>query len=220
MERKEKILIVGCGEHARMAIDTIEDQSKYIVHGLVTNVDSELGLKISGYEVVCLEKDLKGYINDNPDITGYFLGVGVSSGNMKLRYKIYSELDKILKPVNIIHPTAIISKRAKIGLGNLFEAFTKVANDAVIGDHCIVCSFTAINHDQKVGDNVLIGCNVSMAGKNTGSHSIISDGSSIAFKKSVGVNCILGDGTLVTKDVPDNVIFLGNPGKVVRENEW
>ncbi|MCT4616243.1 MAG: hypothetical protein N4A49_15400 [Marinifilaceae bacterium] len=219
MENNREILIIGCGEHARTVIDNIEQQNKYKIHGLVTNDINELHAKIHNYNVVCLEENLDNYLCDHPYITRYFLGVGVSSGDMKLRQKIYSKLDLILESVNIIHPTAIISKYAKLGKGNLFEAYSKVANDVTIGNHCIVYSFTAINHDQEIGDNVLIGCNVSMAGKNVGSHTIISDGSSISFKKSVGSNTIIGDGTLITKNIPDNVICYGNPAKIIRNNE-
>lgn len=216
---RKEIIIIGCGEHSKTVIDNVEQQNKYKIHGLVTNEESELDLKIYGYSVVCMENDLELYLSEHPEVEGYFLGVGVSSGDMKLRYRIYSKIDVFLDAVNIIHPTAVISTHSKIGKGNIFEAYTKVANDVVIGNHCIFYSFTAINHNQQIGDNVLIGCNVSMAGKSVGSHTIISDGSSIGFKKNVGRNCILGDGTLVTKDIPNNVIAYGNPAKIIRENE-
>lgn len=217
---KDKIIIIGCGEHACTVIDNVEQQDKYEIHGLVTNVDKELQNKIHGYDVVCLEKDLEQYLKDNKEIKGYFLAVGVCSGSMKQRYNCYSKIDRLINPVNIIHPTALISKYAKIGKGNLLEAYTKVANDVILGNHCIIYSFTAINHNQTVGDNVLIGCNVSLSGKNIGSHTIVADGSSISFKKSVGDNCILADGTLVIKDIPNNSIVVGVPAKIIRENEW
>ncbi len=51
----------------------------------------------------------------------------------------------------------------------------------------------------KIGDDVWIGANVVItAGVNVGSHSII------------------GAGSIVTKDIPDNAIVGGNPAKVIR----
>lgn len=213
---KEKILLLGCGEHARMVIDNIEDEGRYEIFGLTTNSTEELGQKIAGYDVICMDEEIDRVFSENPDITGYFLGVG----NMRARKMLYEKLDATYKAVNIIHPAATISKHAKIGVGNIFEAYTKVANGVNLGSHCIVNSFSAINHDQIIENNVLIAGNVSMAGKKIGENTIIADGSSIGFKRNVGKNCIIGDGSVVTKDIPDFSIAYGNPAKVVRINDW
>ncbi|WP_281545719.1 sugar O-acetyltransferase [Grimontia sp. SpTr1] len=34
---------------------------------------------------------------------------------------------------------------------------------------------------------------------------------------TIGKNCVIGAGSVVTKDIPDNTIAVGNPAKVVRE---
>ena len=132
--KKPKIIVIGCGEHARMVIDNIEEQNKYEVFGLTTASKEELDRKICGYPVICKDEGIKDLLAQHKDIKGYILGVGMgNSGGMKVRMKIYTWLDKIIEAVNIIHPMAIISKQAKIGKGNLIEAFTKVANGAVVG---------------------------------------------------------------------------------------
>jgi sugar O-acyltransferase (sialic acid O-acetyltransferase NeuD family) len=217
-KNKQKIILVGCGEHARMIIDNLEEQGEFELFGLTTNLDTEVGTRVYGYPVLCKDEDVKELLTVEKDISGYFLGVGVK--RMRIRYDVYTIFDRLLSPVNIIHPAAIISKHATLGRGILVEAFTKVANGAVIGNHVIVNSFSAVNHDQQIGENVLIAGNVSMAGKSIGAHSIIADGASIAFKKTVGRNCIIGDGAVITKDIPDNSIAYGSPAKVIRENAW
>lgn len=213
---RPKILIVGCGEHARVVIDNVEDQGAYEIFGLSTHSDAELGTKVCGYPVVCKDDGIPALLKAHPEITGWFLGVG----HMKTRLKLYTPLDKLLPAVNVIHPTCVVSKHAQLGKGILLEAYTRVANGARVGDHCIVNTFSAINHDQEIGANVLIAGNVSLAGKRIGSHTIIADGASIGFKRTVGERCIVGDGAVVTKDLPDNVIAYGNPARVVRDNGW
>lgn len=212
----KKIILFGSKEHASMVIDNIEQQGMYKIFGIITNERDAIGTKLKGYELICHDDEVPLLIEENRDIEGYFLGIG----NMRIREKLYKKLDRIIEPVNIIHPTSIISKHSKIGKGNIFEAYTKIANDVIVGEHCILNSFTSINHDQKVGNNVLIGCSVSLAGKTIGNNTIIADGASIAFKKSVGSQCIIGDGAVVTKDIPDNTIAYGNPAKEVKINDW
>ncbi|BCN31852.1 sugar O-acetyltransferase [Anaeromicropila herbilytica] len=52
----------------------------------------------------------------------------------------------------------------------------------------------------EIGDNVWVGGNVVI---NPGVH--------------IGNNVVIGSGSVVTKDIPDNVIAVGNPCKIIRE---
>ena len=59
-----------------------------------------------------------------------------------------------------------------------------------------------------------------MAGCRIGENTIIADGASIGFKRSVGKNCVIGDGAVVTKDIPDCSIAYGNPARVIKQNPF
>ncbi len=217
----ERILLVGCGRHARMIIDNIEEIDNIDILGIVSNSRDDLGKDLYGYPIIGTNDDIDDIFAKYRELTGYFLGIGqLSDGNMSIRAKMASVLDKKYRAINVIHPLAVISKHAKIGYGNIFEAYTKVANGAVVGNHCILNSFSAINHDQIIGNNVLIAGNVSMAGKGVGDNSIIADGASVGYLKSVGKNCIVGDGAVITKDLPDGSIAVGNPARILRKNKY
>lgn len=56
------------------------------------------------------------------------------------------------------------------------------------------------NKDVRIGENAWIGANVA-----------------IVPGVSIGKNTIIGAGSVVTKDIPDNVIAVGNPCRVIRE---
>ena len=47
---------------------------------------------------------------------------------------------------------------------------------------------------------------------------MIADGASISFKKNVGKNCLLMDGSVLTKDMPNNSLGYGNPAKKIKKN--
>ena len=59
-------------------------------------------------------------------------------------------------------------------------------------------SFINFGHEFKIGDNVFIG----------GRSIILGD-------VTIGNNVIIGAGTIVTKDIPDGVVAVGSPARVV-----
>jgi len=72
-----------------------------------------------------------------------------------------------------------------------------------IGSHCSIYSVSTI--DDKKGEVVLKkNCKI-------GSHSVVMPG------VTVGENSIVGAFSFVNKDIPDNVIALGVPAKVVKK---
>ena len=52
-----------------------------------------------------------------------------------------------------------------------------------------------------------------------GDNSLIGIGAVILNKANIGKNCIIGAKALITenKEIPDNSLVIGSPGKVVRE---
>ena len=50
-----------------------------------------------------------------------------------------------------------------------------------------------------------------------GSHSWIGGDVVITPGVTIGENCVIGAGSVVTKDIPDNSIAVGNPCKVIRQ---
>lgn len=53
-----------------------------------------------------------------------------------------------------------------------------------------------------IGDNVVIGTHAQIVGN-----------------VRIGNNSIVGAGAIVTHDVPDNVVVVGNPAKILRSNK-
>ena len=70
-----------------------------------------------------------------------------------------------------------------------------------------------------LGKNVTIGHKVMLHGCTVGDNSLIGIGSIILNNTKIGKNCLIGANTLIAegKDIPDNSMVLGAPGKVVRQ---
>ncbi len=78
----------------------------------------------------------------------------------------------------------------------------EIQDEVQIGSHCSIYSYSSI--DEKNGKVTLKkNCKI-------GTHSTILPGITI------GENSIVGAHSLVTKDIPDNVLALGVPAKVIK----
>jgi sugar O-acyltransferase (sialic acid O-acetyltransferase NeuD family) len=117
-------------------------------------------------------------------------------------------------------PTVIISTNAKIGNGLVVAAYSSIASDAKIGKNVAINTQSVVGHDVEIGDHSVISSMVNMGGGTTvGESSYIGMGAQIKERVKIGSNSIIGMGSIVYKDIPDGVIALGNPARVVRKNE-
>ena len=71
----------------------------------------------------------------------------------------------------------------------------------------------------RVGRNVTIGHLVMLHGCTIGDNSLIGIGAVILNNVKIGKNCIIGAKALITenKEIPDDSLVVGVPGKVIRE---
>ncbi len=70
-----------------------------------------------------------------------------------------------------------------------------------------------------IGRNVTIGHMVMLHGCEIGDGSLVGIGSIVLNRTKIGKNCLIGANTLLTegKEIPDNSVVMGAPGKVVRQ---
>ncbi len=70
-----------------------------------------------------------------------------------------------------------------------------------------------------IGKNVTVGHMVMLHGCTIGDGTLIGIGSTILNRAKIGKNCIIGAHSLIPegKEIPDNSLVMGAPGKVVRE---
>lgn len=70
-----------------------------------------------------------------------------------------------------------------------------------------------------IGRNVTVGHKVMLHGCQIGDNSLIGINAVVLNRAKIGRNCLIGANALITegKEIPDNSMVLGAPGKVVRE---
>ncbi len=93
-----------------------------------------------------------------------------------------------------------------------------------VGNNCLVQAFVFIPDWVEIGDNVFVAPHVCFTNDkyppSYGKHwakTVVMDGASIGANATIlpgitiGKNAVIGAGSVVTKDVPDNETWLGNP---------
>ena len=126
-----------------------------------------------------------------------------------------------------------IGEETKIG------AFVEIQKNAKVGRRCKISSHTFVCEGVAIEDNVFIGHGVTFINDSyprattpegelqTESDwrveatvikrgASIGSGATVLSKVIVGENSIVGAGSVVTRDVPPNVIVAGNPAKILR----
>lgn len=136
----------------------------------------------------------------------------------KRKERIRQVKDLSLNPVTIIHPSAVISKSAEIGRGCLICPGVIIGPGAKIGDHTILNSAVTIDHDSLIQENVIMGAGVHLPGYvKVLSDTFIGVGSCSVNGVTIGHNCLIGAGSVVTRDIPDNVIAAGVPAREIKK---
>lgn len=71
----------------------------------------------------------------------------------------------------------------------------------------------------RIGKGVTVGHQAMLHGCDIGDNSLVGINSVVLNHAKIGKNCIIGANCLIThgKEIPDNSMVLGSPGKVVRE---
>jgi sugar O-acyltransferase (sialic acid O-acetyltransferase NeuD family) len=123
--------------------------------------------------------------------------------------------------------TSLISKNALIGyFGNNIDngcnimSGSNITSNVSIGRGCLINVNTSISHDSLLEEFVEVSPGVNIAGHcKIKSFTTIGANATILPKITIGHNVMVGAGSVVTKDIPDNCMVYGVPAVIKKSLE-
>lgn len=203
----KQLAIVGASGHGKVIAD-IAEQLGFIVKFYDDAYPSKTHIEHWAIHGTCA--DLIALKNQSPTCSN---DVVVAIGNNEIRQqKIKLLQQNNFNLITLIHPTAVISKYAAIAAGTVVFAGVVINAFAKVGVGCIINTAAVVEHDCNISDFTHICPNVALAGGVTvGSKSWIGVGSQVKQLVAIGNNCLIGAGSTVVKNIPDNVTAFGSP---------
>lgn len=204
-----KIAIIGAGGFAKEVLHLLDDLGKYNDCSGFYQPDDVWGELWKDKEIMGLPVLPYSELTSSNRLT-----IGI--GNSTTREKIVAELGATKDYINIIHPSAHVSRWVKMGNGNIITAGSIVTCDVVLGDHCQFNLNTTIGHDSIIGDYFTSAPGVNISGSCViGKH--VYFGTSAATRQGMKVadNIVIGMGAMVVKNLEQSGTYVGIPAKLL-----
>lgn len=135
--------------------------------------------------------------------------------NQKLRKKFYDLLiaNNAEPANNIIHPSAFVSKSAKLGRGNYLACNAVVSSEAELVDFNIINLNVTIGHNTKIGSNCIFNPGARISGNcKVGNRCLFGANSFIFQSKTIGDDCAIDALTYIDRDIEDKKLCTNNIG--------
>lgn len=210
------MLIAGLKGHAKDVLSIFNQQGNVGALAFYDDLSDDLPALLFGkYPIIRTQEAVSAYFkNDNR----FVLGVG----NPLQRYRFAEKLIAAGGKLNsIISSTATIGTE-QVVMGNGLNIMSQVVitNCAEIGEGVLANAHVSIHHDTRIGRYCELspGARIS-GGCRIGEFCSIGLNAVILPKVTVGDNVIVGAGCVVNKDVGENQVVAGVPGKVIRKLE-
>lgn len=213
MEKINEIYALGIGRNTPVFIDLAE-ACGYTIVGLYHYNDDRTGEYVHGFEILGSFEDL---YNKNTLAGMNFL---LTMGDNQIRSEVFCKIISLGGSIpSLIHPAAVISRFASIApRGVYISPFTYVQADSIVGENTILLSHVNISHTTKIGSHCFVA-----GGATIGACTVVEDfvflgQGALSISRKVGLighHAYIGAKSLLTKDVPANVVVMGTPAQII-----
>lgn len=208
----KKLMLLGYSGHAYTVIEAALSNKIEILGYFESEEKSQNPFKINF---------LNSEINFNFTDLSINSFIFPSVGENKIRKKMHQFIrSQQLNEIVLIHTSATIGFQVSVGNSTLIASNVCVNSLSKIGKSCILNTNCVIEHECIIEDYAHVGPGAVLAGNVTvGELTFVGANTTVKQGVNIGKNCIIGAGSVVLNDIPDNTIYVGNPAKYLRDND-
>ncbi len=147
----------------------------------------------------------------------FIVGVGEPELRKNIAYEITC---KDYHLATLIHPNVHIPDSTTIGKGVVICSNAYISCDVTIGNNAYIQPNALVGHNTIIGNNSVISPSVNIAGAcQIGCNTYIGMNACVKEETHIGDDTIIGIASVVIRDIPSEMIALGNPARPMKKNE-
>lgn len=209
------IIIIGAGDFAKKNICLIRRNKVFKIIGYLNpyNCGDLFGVKYLGNDEYLEKADYKNNLNAS---------IGIA-GNMIVLNK-RNRIIKLLKEKNINVPYIIdrdtfIEENVELNEGVIVFKGSFVDFNVILKSFSVINLHSLIGHDVIIGENTVISPKCAIGGGcKIGNNCFVGMHSTINPYLEISDDVIIGSGSVVTRNIIEKGVFVGNPAKKIKSN--
>lgn len=205
------VIVIGAGGHAAVVADALLAASETVL-GFTDADPRRHGQQLCGLPV--LGDDATVLAAHTPTTARLANGIGGVRGT-ELRQRVQQRLqEQGWQFTGVRHPSAIVSRFARLGDGVQLLAASVVQAGAELGAGCIVNTAAVVEHDCRLGEQVHVAPRALLCGDvEIGARCHIGAGAVVRQGLRLGEDTVVGAGAVVLKDFAGAGTLVGVPAR-------
>jgi sugar O-acyltransferase (sialic acid O-acetyltransferase NeuD family) len=146
--------------------------------------------------------------------------LGLASADHRVPAAVAAQAAGFDTPGVLVDPTAVVPRTASLAHGVYVNAGAVLGSRAALGCHAHVNRAATLGHDAALGFAACIGPGAVLAGHVVlGPAAFVGAGATVLPGVRIGRRAIVGAGSVVTRDVDDHQVVVGNPARVIKSRD-